>query len=458
MKSRSIVIALILALLCAGVANAALEISASPTLGGENQERGQTACADFEIKDTELVGTKTVTVRIESNSGYTLNTTSSTYTLNNAVATAVRVCGYVPLNMDAVDGNLNEIAHQTGTLYVNDTTATDYAPVNMQAANHLSIDKIKVIVGGKSKTVDDGDEIEDIQVGDDLSIEIAAENTGDDDDRDNDMSDVEISALVDDSDFDVDEEEEIDIDAGDTETVTFDGLSVSDDVEDDTYELEIKVDGRDDNGARHGEAASIDLTVERNSHDIAVRSVSLTRSTVSCDSPTTEASVYLVNIGTHDEENVAVRVENAALGINTYVSGMSLDESDSMSKTLSLSPKTDKPGTYTLDVIGYWNGNVESSRKQVTLTVAACTPSGSTTGTTGGSTVVVTPTPVTPTPVVTPQPTTPQPVNVPVGKVTSASSSSKTDWTIPLLIVGIVIVLVLLGLLIAVLVRGRGSA
>jgi hypothetical protein len=37
-------------------------------------------------------------------------------------------------------------------------------------------------------------------------------------------------------------------------------------------------------------------------------------------------------------------------------------------------------------------------------------------------------------------------------------SSTKTDWSVPLLIVGIVIVLVLLGLLVAVLVRGKSQA
>jgi hypothetical protein len=456
MKSRSIIVALILALLCASIVNAATTVT-SPTIGGDNQVRGLNAQTTFTVQDATFVGTKTVTVSVTSNSGYNLlfddNSTSKDIQIVNGTAVSVIIKGLVPLNHDAVNSNLAETAFQVGTLSADGATAE----VKMQAENNLKLDKIKVIIDGKSKTVDDGDEIEDINVGDDLSIEITAENTGDEDENDNDMRDVEITALVDDSDFDVDEEEEIDVDAGDSETVTFDGLSVSDDVEDDTFELEVTVDGTDDNGARHGEKASIDLTVERNSHDIAVRTASLTSGTISCENPSTSVSAYLVNIGTKDEENVAVRVENAALGVNTYVSGISLDESDSMSKTLSISPKTDKPGTYTLDVIGYWNGGTESSRKQVTLTVAACptstTPSGS--GSTG-TTVVVTPTPVTPTPVVTPQPTTPQPVNVPIGKVTSATS--KTDWTIPLLIVGIVIVLILLGLLVAVLVRGRGSA
>ncbi len=453
MKSRSIVIALILALLCASIVNAATTVT-SPTIGGASQVRGVNAQTTFTVQDATFVGTKTVTVSVTSNSGYSLlfddNSTSKDIQIVNGTAVSVVIKGYVPLNHDAVNSNLVETALQVGTLSVDGATAE----VKMQAENNLKIDKIKVIVNGKSKTVDDGDEIEDINLGDELSIEIAAENTGDEDDNDNDMSDVEFAALVDDSDFDIDESEEIDVDAGDTETVTFDGLSVSDDVQDDTYELEITIDGTDDNGARHGEKASIDLTVERNSHDIAVRTASLTSGTVSCENPSTSVSAYLVNIGTKDEENVAIRVQNDAIGVNTYVSGISLDESDSMSKTLSISPKTDKPGTYQIDVIGYWNGGTESSRKQVTLTVAACPTSTTPSGT--GTTVVVTPTPVTPTPVVTPQPTTPQPVNVPTGKVTSATS--KTDWTIPMLIVGIVIVLVLLGLLVAVLVRGRGAA
>jgi hypothetical protein len=457
MKSRSIVIALILALLCAGVANAALTIS-SPTLGGADQERGQNVQTTFTVQDAGYVGARDVSVTLTSNSGYSLmfddNSTVKSVHLVNSTAVSVTIKGYVPLNHDAVNSNLDPVALQVGTISAESATAN----VNMQAANHLELNKIKFNVAGKTTTVSDGDEVKDAKVGDDLSIDVTVENTyaGESSDHTNiNIKDAKIRVKSQDKDFDLNEDDTTSVDYDSKETVTFSGLEVALDTPDSTYDVDVTADGRDKNGARMGQKATISFVVKRNSHEIMIESASLSRSTVNCDTPTTDVYVTVDNIGTHDESSMAIGVESSALGISQRTSAFSLDQDDTTSRTITLSPKLDKPGTYTVDVVTYWSSSIESNRKTLSLVVGSCTP---VTPTTPTSTVVVTPTPVTTptttptTPVVTPQPTTP--VNVPVAKV----SSTKTDWSVPLLIVGIVIVLVLLGLLVAVLVRGKSQA
>jgi len=457
MKSYIIGALMIVAtLLAAGVVNA-MTIG-TPTLGGSGQERGVTVTSTFTVSDSTLSvnTTASVTFTLTSNSGY-----STVFADNNSSSRVINswdgsqqtftVRAFVPLNHDAVDGNLNEAALQIGTISNNRDSST--ASIQMQAANHLELDKIEVSIGGKTKTLDDGDEFKDVQIGDDMTIEITAENTFDEDDSDGDMTDVEFRAEVDDSDFDVDEDDEVDIDADEKETISFDNLEINEDVSDGNYDLDITVDGTDENGARHGEAATIELNVERESHEISLRSVTLTKSTVSCTDATTDLSVRIANTGKHDEDDVTIAVQNSALGLNQRVTGLSVDEDESTTRTLSLRPKVDKAGSYTLDVIAYWEGSIESDRDTATLTVSDCSSTSGTTGsTTTGSTGGTTPTGST---VVVTQPTTPTQPTGTQGVPRVSVSSKQTDYTVPLLVVGIIVAGIVLVLLVVMLTRGK---
>lgn len=457
MKSYIIGALMIVAtLLAAGVVNA-MTIG-TPTLGGSSQERGVTVTTTFTVSDSTLStnNTASVTFTLTSNSGYSTvfaDNNSSSRVINSWDGTqqTFTVRAFVPLNHDAVDGSLQETALQIGTVSNNRDSST--ASILMQAVNRLDLDKISFSIGGKTKTLDDGDEFDDVQVGEDLDIEITAENTFDEDDDDGDMEDVEIRVEADDSDLDIDEDDEIDIDADSKETVSFSGLSIDEDADDGNYDIEVSADGTDQNGARHGAIAVVEINVERESHEISITSATLSRSTISCTEPATDVTVRLANVGKNDEDDVTITVQNSALGLSQRITGLVVDEDESTTRTLQISPKTDKPGTYTLDVIAAWEGSIESDRDTLTLTVSDCSttkPTGTTTTgttTTGGATVVTTPT----------QPTTPTtPTGTPgVPRVTT--SSKQTDYTVPLLVVGIIVAGIVLVLLVVMLTRGKNQ-
>ncbi len=441
MKSHVIATMLLIALLCVGIANAAVTFS-DVSLGSATQERGETVSETVTVT-SNTAGDVTLTITPDAGRTITFDDNSTVKVVNFATANSSQVItikGFIPLNLDAVDGNMREVSFSSGTLSASGAD-TGSATIKMQAENSLTLYKVRVTVEGTTKTLDDGDKIKDIAVGSDIDIEIIGENTYSDNYDDGDMSDVEFTALIDDNDFDIDESDEIDIDTDERETINFDGLRVDEDVSDDTYELEICVDGTDDNGARHGECMSVDMVVERASHEVSIDSASLTRTVVDCEQPSTSVNVRFSNIGKKDEDNVAISVINSVLGISQTVDGIPLDESDGTSRTLTLNPKVDKPGTYTLDVIAFWEGSIESDRSSITLTVAECPKDEPKPNTT----VVITPTQ----PVVTPPvaPTSPAD-DVPRVKV---SSTEESAWTLPLLIVGILVVIVLIIVLLVVL-------
>ena len=59
-------------------------------------------------------------------------------------------------------------------------------------------------------------------------------------------------------------------------------FEVDSDVDVDTYTMEIFVDVKDEHGAKHGQKYTLDLEVERDDHDLKIKSASLSASEVSC--------------------------------------------------------------------------------------------------------------------------------------------------------------------------------
>jgi hypothetical protein len=489
MKKYVIAALLVVAtLLFAGAVQATVSIG-SPTIGSDTTERNTNASTTFSVSDNTLNSTTTATVNFVIASGTNVvtfdtaglptNTTVSsdgkTATITNwdGTAKSLPIKGTIPTTLDAVDSTLNGVTVNVGTISNNRDSTT--AAINMRAANHLVLDKIRITVNDVTKSVSDGSEVRKIKVGDDIAIEITVRNNfgGSSSDGTNiDIRNIKVRAKTTNSDLDINEDDTIDVDADDEDVVEFSDLLVEDDTSDGTYNLDITIDGKDTNGARHGAEARIELRVERESHEIDVRSMSLSKTTIACDSPTTDLSVRLANIGKHDEDAVAVSVVNSALGISSRLDKIEIDEDESLSRNFNLAPKTTTPGTYTIDVISYFAGSVESHREQITLTVAACptttttttttgttgtgTTTGSTTGTTGtGSTTAVVVTPPSNVPSTsTSTGSTGATASVPKAKV-SSTSSTKTDYSMPLLIGGIVIVVALLIVLVVLLVRPR---
>ena len=316
-------------------------------------------------------------------------------TLNAGASATVSVELNIPANLDAVDPvKYKEAAFKvaevkfTGTSNAQPVEAT--TAINAQRENQLEVDKVIVCVNEKCSSVKDNDKVKGIKPGDSMSIEIVAKNKYSSNNREDlDIEDVEVSYEIDDNDFSEDDSESLDnIGAGDDESETF-TFDVDDDVKDGKYDLVVQAFGRDENGALHGEEIQIDLEVERENHEIELRGVSLSPSSLSCGKDTTRVNLNFANIGKRDEDEVAFEAVIDELGITERIGLFDLSEDDTGSESLALTiPADAEKKDYDVRVKSFYDTSIQSDERVVVLTVADCTAADTTTVTTQpGSTV-----------------------------------------------------------------------
>ncbi|MEK6860623.1 MAG: hypothetical protein AABY07_01510, partial [Nanoarchaeota archaeon] len=151
-------------------------------------------------------------------------------------------------------------------------------------------------------------------------------------------------------------------------------FDVEEDAEDGNVNCDLRVEGTDQNGARHGESIEFDAEIERKNHDVQIKSVDLTPSTLTCDDNSVQLSVSLLNLGTSDEDEVALEVSSKTLGIQQrIVSNLELDEDDSDVEvaTIPVDPKKLKPGTYALQLQSFYD-NVKVSDSEIVQIENTC--------------------------------------------------------------------------------------
>ena len=177
-------------------------------------------------------------------------------------------------------------------------------------------------------------------------------------------------------DDDLEEEaDEFDLDNGKSEEVTLEFTLDSEDVEEDSYELEIRVEGEDEDGNRYTTVFTKTVDVERPRHRVIVSRVVANPETLLCSFQQTSLQVSIENIGKSDEDNVEIRVRNAALKIDERKSNIELDkfsERDNDARaTFDLSVKGAAAGDYELSIETYRDGDLDDSQK-VAITVEGC--------------------------------------------------------------------------------------
>lgn len=284
----------------------------------------------------------------------------------------------VPAALDAVDSRLIEKAFKVADITFTGTIAGKSSQTStelqIQRENKLTVDKVRVCVNDRCKSVDDGDDVEGIRPGDDISVEIIVENKYSDSDREDvEFEDVEISFEIDDGDFDEDDSEtlgDLGADEQDSETFTF---SVDDDVDDGNSDMVIRVSGEDENRAFHGEEIEITLEVERDTHDVEIRSAILNPSTLTCSQDSTRVNVNFANLGKRDEDETFIEVVVDEFGITERLGPFELDEDDSRAESLTLVLPDDRDAkTYPVIVRTLYDTTVPSDEEILELVVADC--------------------------------------------------------------------------------------
>ena len=443
---------------------------AAPTLGGENQERNINVSGTLTITNTNATTALTNVLLSAGATDAKYRVSFSPATIASiapgAVAT-VTVTAFIPLDHSGVDTNLDEKAIKIGTITASGTTGsvseTITSDLLMQAVNQLQVKKVRIECDTKSESLDDGDKVENRKPGDDCSLEIEVENNFNDNDRDNKRTgdiafetiDFRIDVSNSDIDLDDDGEDLNDLEAGDEDSVTL-SIEIDDEADDRTASLNVRVSGRDENGAVHGEQLTVRLEVVRLTHDIQIRRIELAPSRVStCEATSVKATVNILNQGKRDEDKTAVEVSVPDLKFSKKVTDVSLDKDDSTVVTVDIPvPKNTKQGVMRVDIRSFFDAIAQSNSGSVDLTVEACDgantsgSTGTTTSGTSGITTTTAPAPTTSTAIV---PTTTTGVSA-TRKTTSAADS---PVYLAILGVGIVLAVVVLVVLLVALLRKR---
>ena len=375
MKKLFIIGLLLISILALGVSAGDISLSSLADVTSK-PSRGFTTT--FKVTNnndtTDLTGLGVVLTTAEL-TNFNISFTPSSFGLIAGAEQIVTITGNVPDNINT------RLSPFSGTITVSNAQVSKTLALNVIGASQLTLDNVKFLVDGKSKSIDDGDTRSDVPPGAKLEIKGDIQNIFTDD-EDLEIQDVEIEITIrnidDEGDDDLEETDEVgDISADDEETfsITFE---IPEDVEADDYDVKIVVTGEDENGAKHYvEWNNVKIKVEKDKHDITVKKASVSPSKISC-SRKIGVNVGLKNQGEKDEDEVVVRIESSDLGISHEDTSIpEIDEGTGddteYEKTYEFTVNDDvKAGTYTIAVKSYYETDTSSDSKSIDLIVESC--------------------------------------------------------------------------------------
>lgn len=390
MKKFATMIAMVALFVLMAVSASALQLNGA-TIGSDTQDRIKNVSQTFSVtnNDTSPVS---VTFASTAEGKYNVRFEPATVNLTAGQQVNVKVIADFPLEFNAVDPAtgtdfLKAKAFTVGQIQgkIGATVAAS-ADLQMQAANQLKIKKARVDCGDKSQSLSDGDRIKNLKPDTRCTLEVEVENRFSKNDQEDasghnlkigdiQFNTIDIQAKTATSrDLDVNEDDSIDgLSADDKDSVTL-SFDIEEDVSEGTYTVDIFVKGRDDNNAFHGEHWDIKLEVKRLTHDIQIRSASISPARISaCDGGQVHVTTRLLNMGKRDEKDAAVQLDVPDLKFTKKVDSIELDKDDSTSANFAFEvPAKAKAGIYRATLNTFFDNTAPSSSQALELTVDKC--------------------------------------------------------------------------------------
>lgn len=240
----------------------------------------------------------------------------------------------------------------------------------------LQVTQLKAYVNGdKKSSVDEtGGTLRNVEPGSSLKLVIEVTNRYTDN-QDVEIEDIEISVVIDGIDDGDDLEQEsadFDLDAEDDKKISF-FFDIPFNANEDEYDIEITIEGEDDNGWEYDQTIEIELEVDRDNHYVVLTEASLYPTSVSC-TRTAKIDVDLINAGNNDED-ITLSIKSQGLGLDitdSFELSKNPDHSDNdISESYSFNiPSSVPAGTYPIIVaVSYWK---ETEKETLDLKVRSC--------------------------------------------------------------------------------------
>ncbi|MBC8495112.1 putative Ig domain-containing protein [archaeon] len=335
------------------------------TIGGSSQERDQNVTATLTVSNS---GSETITgisLSSNANSEYAVGFTPATIaSLVAGASTTVTMNGYIPLDKDAALETIGTIT-ATGTSSGNQVTATSV--LSMRAENNLEIRDIDISVNDDSENVDDGDTV-NLFPASEIEVTIEVKNTH----ATLDIEDITVTIYNDD--LDIDEEDDISkIKDGKKDTLII-SFTIDQDADEDKYDVEIIVEGEDEEGAIHGETWNVEFDLEE--EGIIITNAELIPESLRCGQDTFDIEVELTNVGTKDEDDAAIEIVADTLDYEKRVANLNIDEDEDITRTYEVSvPATAEPGVHVVEITAFKDFDEQTHVKYLYFTIpSGCSP------------------------------------------------------------------------------------
>jgi len=362
-------------------------VSAAPSLTvpssihlGE-KSRNETTTSTFTITNsgnTSLTNIVPVT-NVEADINITFNPTGLNLTVNQSASIILNLT--IPPDSSTGNITIGNIHFDSNGTYTSSSFPL-YATVK-GGLEIVDLDVVLLMMNGKTKTDTDvtgGSDLDfkdnhDVGPGSTLQFEFRIENLFLDKE---DITIEDVSVLVTikeiDDEEDIDEESEnFDLDPEEDKDVII-SLDIPLKVEEGNYDIEILVQGDDEEGAEHKAEWDIELELKKESHEVYIKSASLTKGKIIC-SGVTSLKTKIMNLGRKDEDNIRIEAKNSDLDLDFEKSRIVLvedpfDDDNEYSSTIPIVVGENvKPGTYPIDFNVYINNNILFTKKTVDLVV-----------------------------------------------------------------------------------------
>ncbi len=273
--------------------------------------------------------------------------------------------------------------HTIGDIEIKSDMYDASFPLKIVPEVMLSLKDLKIYVDGDRESVDeDGGDSVKIKPESEIEVRATVENLFSDDDN-IEIEGVFMTVLVSDIDDDDDIEEEsdeVDIKEDDKEDISV-FFDIPLEVDDGTFDVTITIEGEDENGVDHEISIDMEFEVDKESHEVIIREFSLARETLQCDRRA-EFDVEIVNIGTKNEDEVVYTIECNNLDIDITEGGSGryieldedpFDEDSKFAKTHTVTiPDTERAGIYTCELSVYLDKDDFETSEVVSLNLQAC--------------------------------------------------------------------------------------
>lgn len=324
-------------------------ISLKPeTLGSSNQERDVTTTSDLEVKNTGNIELTNIQLQATADNKYQLGINPANIaSLEPGQSVNVTITCYVPEDQDSGSSNIGVI---TATADSSQGIVTAQTDLYLEVITHLEIRDMDITFDDHSEDVDEEETIDNIPPGASIDFEVEVKNSFD---EKIDINDITVSVYNDDLDID-EESDEFDLSHGKRKRVTL-SFEIPYDTSEDEYDLEITVQGEDENGATHKYETFVTLKVEKETHEINIVRVLPSRDSA-FPGENFNVDVHIANIGKKDEDYGRIVILNDDLSISEEKKNIIINSGEEKTITLPITiPKSAEPGTYTFQVRTYYD-------------------------------------------------------------------------------------------------------